>query len=232
MSFEKSSYKKIGKEIAKEVLGNLPYAGFVIPVIELIENLVSPDQLNAAINWVQTTKQNEMSGEKVIDQKDLYNWLQTKFNQTSGDNSTYAFGYPYSFILDNQLIQYTSETSEEHLLGREGKYYGEFAPREKVETLKVLISDKWIMDQSEGPMPGDEQPILIPAAKSQITILRFNNSTLSSPIVNTFKRQTVTVENRNNRAERSEQISIKNWDEVNEILSTKIPSLASELLTK
>jgi hypothetical protein len=225
MNLEKIDYRKIGKGIAKEVLGNLPWGGFIIPVVELIENLVSQDQLQAAIEWVQESKDTAISGERPIKQQDVKHSLEEQFKSTPAENSSYTFYYPYSFISDGKLIQFKEEISETHLVGRESKYYGEFAPMEKASTLKILIADKYEEGLSEGEFYGDEQRILVPAEDANISVITFERSKLSSPIVNFFERQTVSLEVRNGRSDRQEPTQLTDWNEIRSLLLTNIPSI-------
>ncbi|MEI8232554.1 MAG: hypothetical protein WCG44_02310 [bacterium] len=222
------NYKELGKKIAKEALGNLPGGGFIVPFIELIENLVSQDQLEAAIQWVQESKATAISGERPIKQQDVKHSLEEQFKATPAENSSYAFYYPYSFISGGKLIQFKEESSDKHIVDRDTKYYGEFAPIEKTNTLSILIADKYEQGLSEGPFYGDEQKILVPKEDAKILVITFEQSKLSSPIVNFFDRQSVSLELRTGRSDRQEPTQLTDWDNISSLLLTNIPSLELE----
>jgi hypothetical protein len=230
----KLNYKEMGKSLAKEALGNLPYAGFVIPFIELIENLVQPDQLEAAINWVQETKSTTLLPDRSpIEPKKINAWLEDRFSHTPGEASSYAFGYPRAMIVDGRLVQFiTSPTSSDHLSPREDKVYLGFNPQEKVTTLEILIADKYELDMSVGAMPGDELPILVAAPDAHITTLTLEHSKLSSPIVSFFDRYTASLEQRIGHDKAGSEVrTLSSWSEVEDVLSSAIPAMTTLLTT-
>ena len=199
--------------------------GFIIPFVELIENLVSQDQLEAAIKWVQESKTSSISGERPIKQQDIKRFLEEEFKGTPTENSSYAFSYPYSYISDGKLIQFNEESSEKHVVDRDTKYYGEFAPRKRTNTLKILIANKYEEGQSEGAFYGDEEKILIPTEDAKISVITFEHSKLSSPVVNFFERQTVSLEVRSGRSDRQESTQLTDWKDIRSLLLTNIPSI-------
>lgn len=225
----KLNYKEMGQSLAKEALGNLPYAGFVIPFIELLENLVQRDQLEAAINWVQETKNITLIPDREpIEPKQIYDWLDSKFSQAPSNESSYAFGYPRAVVIDGKLVQFVSDESSNHISPRENNVYLGFNPREKTTTLRILISDKYTEGMSTGAMPGDEMPILVATEDANITILTLEHAKLSSPIVSFFERNAATLEHRIGYDKaNAESFSLSSWSEVENILSTAIPSMKS-----
>lgn len=218
--------KEIAKKITKEALGNLPYGGFVIPFVELLEELVKPEQLEAATKWVLETKATSLDINK--DQAkpvDISNWLKTNFSNTRGNESSYAFGYPRSFIKDGILIQFQEEESINHLTENENRGYLGFNPQEIVSTLDILVADNFEWGESQDAMPGDESPILIPSENANVEIITIVHSKLSSPILSYYDRFTATFEKRRTRNEEGDKSDFSSWDEVQNLLAQEIPSI-------
>ena len=185
---------------------------------------MQPDQLEAAINWVQETKNITLTPDSsVLEPKTIHSALMDKFSE-SDNQSTYAFGYPHAFIHEGRLVQFNLDEWDQHISPRENKVYLGFNPSEKTTTLRILVADKYEMGESEGAMPGDEMPILVPTDDSNVTIITIEHSKLSSPIVSFFDRHTATLENRIGHDEQ-EPTNLTAWSEVVAALTEKMPGI-------
>jgi len=224
----KKELAETSKNVIAELAGNLPYAGFVILLVELIESLVDQDQLETTLNWIVESKQNGLKiPHNHPTRATIQNWLEEQYKAGTNETSSYAFGYPYSIIIGEKLIQFVTHTNSKYLLPKDGKSgLGTFYPRAITTTTRIRIADQYERGKSAGEMPGDELPILVPSQNAQICDIAISTTKLSGALklikpINRTDAESAMYTGR----EPKKREPVNSWQALTTQLTSQIPEL-------